>query len=111
MSIGNYLLRWALGNDRAPDRLDVALFNGPVEVADPGYKRSEASKGTWRITNESAQTVATFGPLQGTIEFDRSVIFKGNVVVHEKRLEGGGRKSGRSDVIRVEVDVDLKELA
>lgn len=109
MSFGNFLLRTALGNDRAPDHLDVALYDGRHEIKDPGYKRAAVNKGQWQIINERALTVATFGPFQGTVTFDRSVMFRGDTVVHEKILPGDPRTTGRTDVVRLEVDVDLKE--
>lgn len=107
MSLANFLLRSTLGHDRPPDRLEVALYNGPVEIKDPGYARFRVSKGSWRIMNERADTLATFGPFAGVVRFDRSVMFQGTQVVDEKVLPGGVRQTTTSDVVRLEIEVDL----
>ncbi len=107
MSLANFLLRAALGNDRAPDRLDVALFNGPVEVKVPGYKRFTIAKGSWNISNERATSLATFGPFAQGAKFDRSVVFKGQTIVDEKQLPGDPRIAGQTDVVRLEIELDL----
>lgn len=107
MSLANFLLRAALGNDRAPDRLDIALFDGPVEVKDPGYRRATVEKGQWRIMNERADTLTTFGPFTGVVNFDRTVVFRGQTIVDETDLPGGRRRTANNDVVRLEVQLDL----
>lgn len=107
MSLANFLLRNALGNDRAPDRLDVALFLGAKEVQDPGYERASIAKGSWNIMNERASATAVFGPFKGAAAFDRSIVFQGQKVVDEKLLPGEPRRSGSTDVVRLLVELDL----
>lgn len=109
MSLANFLLRSALGNDRAPDHVDVALFNGPVEVKDSGYKRATIAKGSWNISNERANALATFGPIRRGAEFDRAVVFKGQQIVDEQVLPGGKRTNKETDVIRLEIELDLTD--
>lgn len=108
MSLANFLLRTALGNDRAPQTLEIALYDGPVEVKDQGYRRVSVSKGSWRIQNERAGTMATFGPFLETARFDRSVVFQGSTIVDEKILPGGQRGVARTDVVRLEIELDLR---
>ena len=109
MSLANFLLRTALGNDRAPDQLTVALFDGPIELADPGYHRFTVPKGSWRIMNEIASTTATFGPFQGTTDFDRTRVYgRGVEPIDEKIVDGDPRRVGQTDVIRLEIDLNLK---
>ena len=72
-----------LGNRRAPDTLDLALFNGATEVVDAGYRRHGVAKGNWTVRNGEASTSARFGPFATVTTFDRAVLMRGNDVIEE----------------------------
>ncbi len=110
MSLANMLLRSTLGNDRPPEKLEVALFRGSTEVKDPGYSRARIQKGSWNITGEHAFVTATFGPFRGTVSYDRALVFRGTFVVDEKALPGGMRQSNSTDVVRLPIDLDLSPV-
>lgn len=89
MSLVDLLLESTLGNKRAPDTLDVALFLGAREVTDSGYKRASVANGGWQLTRGAAETTVRFGPFYATTQFDRVRLYRGsNEVVEEQSMSG-----------------------
>lgn len=74
MSLVRWMLETSFGT-RNKSTLSVALFMGNKEVAAPGYKRQTVRD--WKLADNSAGAVLTFGPYDGPAAYDRYVIFAG----------------------------------
>lgn len=65
------------GSERAPDMVQVALWNDGQEVRDGGYVRVSVKKGSWRVEGGTAEVKVGFGPFHDPVSFDAAAIMVG----------------------------------